>query len=121
MWSGRLAVSRLVVRKASNCAKWRAVLERTHRLIACPKCALIVSWSNASHDDNDPLVRYIRNARDLAAYVSMDHVFQAGYNAGIWLFQYGAPLNPGNPYLSLTNQAPFATFGLLHFLTLLGE
>lgn len=70
---------------------------------------------------NDPLVRYIRNGRDLAAYVSMDHVFQAGYNAGIWLFTHAAPPNPGNPYLSLTKQSPFATFGLLHFLSLLGE
>jgi hypothetical protein len=37
------------------------------------------------------------------------------------LFELGAPLNPGNPYLGYAKQAPFATFGLPHFLGLLGE
>jgi hypothetical protein len=70
---------------------------------------------------NDPQVRYIRTARDLAAYVHTDQVFQAFCNAGIWLFTHGAEANPGNPYLALAKQSPFATFGAPHFLTLLAE
>ena len=72
-------------------------------------------------NQNDPQLRYIRNGRDLSAYVHTDQVFEAFYNAGIWLFTHGAPLNPGNPYLSLTKQSSFATFGGPHFLTLLAE
>jgi hypothetical protein len=43
------------------------------------------------------------------------------YNAGIWLFEQNAPLNPGNPYTTYSKQAGFATFGVPHFLCLLGE
>jgi len=69
--------------------------------------------------DSQP--RYIRNGRDLSAYVHTDQVFQAFYNAGIWLSTHGAPPNPGNPYLTLTKQSSFATFGGPHFLSLLAE
>jgi hypothetical protein len=72
-------------------------------------------------NQNDPQLRYIRNGRDLSAYVHTDQVFEAFYNAGIWLFTHGAPPNPGNPYLNLTKQSSFATFGGPHFLTLLAE
>jgi len=69
----------------------------------------------------DAAPRYIRNGRDLSAYVHTDQVFQAFYNAGIWLSAHGAPPNPSNPYLKLTKQSSFATFGGPHFLTLLAE
>jgi hypothetical protein len=74
-----------------------------------------------SKNQNDLHLRYIRNGRDLSAYVHTDQVFEAFYNAGIWLFTHGAPANPGNPYLGLTKQSSFATFGGPHFLTLLAE
>jgi hypothetical protein len=72
----------------------------------------------------DAVPRYTRTGRDLAGYVHSDP--QAGllisfYNAGIWLFGQNAPLNPGNPYLTYKTQAGFATFGIPHFLGLLGE
>ncbi len=69
----------------------------------------------------DAQARFIRNGRDLGAYVHTDQVFQAFYNAGIWLFGHGAPLNPGNPYLKLTTQSGFTTFGAPQFLILLAE
>jgi membrane-associated phospholipid phosphatase len=69
----------------------------------------------------DPQQRFIRNGRDLGAYVHTDQVFQAFYNAGIWLFGHGAPLNSGNPYLKLTKQSGFTTFGAPQFLILLAE
>jgi hypothetical protein len=72
-------------------------------------------------NQNDPHLRYIRNGRDLSAYVHSDQVFEAFYNAGIWLFTHGAPPNPGNPYLGFAKQSSFATFGGPHFLTLLAE
>ncbi len=74
-----------------------------------------------TNNQNDPQLRYMRNGRDLSAYVHTDQVFEAFYNAGIWLFTHGAPLNPRNPYLGLTKQSSFATFGGPHFLTLLAE
>ena len=66
-------------------------------------------------------LRYIRNGRDLSAYVHNDQVFQAFYNAGVWLSTHGAPSNPGNPYRTLTKQSSFATFGPPCFLPLLAE
>jgi hypothetical protein len=69
----------------------------------------------------DPQARYIRNGRDLSAYVHTDQAYEAFYNAGIWLSANGAPANPGNPYLALNKQSAFATFGGPHFLCLLAE
>jgi len=69
--------------------------------------------------DGEP--RYFRNGRDLAAYVHSDQVCQAFYNAGLRLYALGAPANPGNPYLRLSRQTGFATFGPPHFLTLQAE
>jgi hypothetical protein len=69
----------------------------------------------------DPQARYVRNGRDLAAYVHTDQAYEAFYNAAIWLAANGAPSNPGNPYLKLTKQSGFMTFGAPHFLCLLAQ
>ncbi len=68
--------------------------------------------------------RYTCTGRDLCVYVHSDPnagLLISFYNAGIWLFEQNAPLNPGNPYTKYTKQAGFATFGVPHFLCLLGE
>ncbi|HUX67871.1 MAG TPA: vanadium-dependent haloperoxidase [Terriglobales bacterium] len=69
----------------------------------------------------DPEPRYFRNGRDIAAYVHSDQACEAFYNAGLRLYALNAPANPGNPYLQLRTQLPFATFGIPHFLTLQAE
>jgi hypothetical protein len=69
-------------------------------------------------------VRYTCTGRDLAMYVHTDPnagLLISFYNAGIWLFAQNAPLNPGNPYTEYRTQSGFATFGVPHFLGLLGE
>jgi len=69
-------------------------------------------------------VRFISTGRDLTVYVHTDPsagLLISFYNAGIWLFEQGAPLNPGNPYTKYNTQTGFATFGIPHFLGLLGE
>ena len=68
--------------------------------------------------------RYTCTGRDLCVYVHADPnagLMISFYNAGIWLFEQNAPLNPGNPYAKYAKQAGFATFGVPHFLCLLGE
>jgi hypothetical protein len=65
--------------------------------------------------------RYLRNGRDLAAYVHIDVLFEAYFNACIYLIDVGAPLNPGNPYLASTNQTGFGTFGAPHLKTIVAE
>jgi hypothetical protein len=75
-------------------------------------------------DRIDPQTRFIRNGRDYGVYVHTDPnagLLISFYNAGIILFELGASPNPGNPYLGYTKQTPFATFGVPHFLGLLGE
>lgn len=64
---------------------------------------------------------YIKNGRDLGAWVHSDFTFQAYLFAAQWLVTHGAPLNPGNPYLSIANQVGVQTFGSQHILDLLGE
>lgn len=72
----------------------------------------------------DPVRRYIRNGRDYAMYVHTDPLgglFMTFYNAGMVLFQNGAPFNPGNPYRDYKTQDPFGTFGVPFFLGIMGE
>ncbi len=65
--------------------------------------------------------RYIRNMRDLAHYVHVDALYEAYLNACLILLDLGAPLDPGNPYATSTNQAGFATWGGPHILSLVTE
>ena len=72
----------------------------------------------------DPIPRYIRNGRDFAMFVHTDPLgglFMSFYNAGIVLFEKGAPLNPGNPYRGYKKQSGFGTFGVPYFLGMMGE
>jgi membrane-associated phospholipid phosphatase len=87
-----------------------------------------VSWLGVQNG-LDPLVadtfdttpRYIRNGRDLAAYVHFDALYEAYLNACLILLGIGAPLDPNNPYLSLTKTDAFGTFGGPHILSLVTE
>jgi hypothetical protein len=84
---------------------------------------LKVQNSQAPYGSNqiDSQRRYLRNGRDLAAYVHVDVIFEAYFNACIFLIDAGAPFNPGNPYKSSPNQAGFGTFGTPHLKTLVAE
>jgi hypothetical protein len=64
---------------------------------------------------------YIKNGRDLGAWVHSDISFQAYLFAAQWLLTHGATLNPGNPYLASKNQVGVQTFGSQYILDLLGE
>jgi hypothetical protein len=64
---------------------------------------------------------YLKNGRDLGAYVHVDFLGQATLTAALWLLANRAPLNPGNPYLRIANQGPNATFGHQHILSLTYE
>ena len=69
----------------------------------------------------DPTPRYIRNGRDLAAYVGIDALYEAYLNAALILMGLGAPLDAGNPYESFTKTDAFGTFGGPHILSLVTE
>jgi hypothetical protein len=64
---------------------------------------------------------YIKNGRDLGAFMHSDISFQAYLFAAQWLLTHGAPLNAGNPYLTIKNQAGGFTFGSQYIIDLLGE
>jgi hypothetical protein len=64
---------------------------------------------------------YIKNGRDLGAWDHVDFAFQAYLFATQWLLGNKVPFNPGNPYLTSTNQSGLQTFGPQHILDLLGE
>ncbi len=69
----------------------------------------------------DPQRRYLRDGRDIAAYVHVDVLFEAYLNACLYLIDLPAPLNPGNPYLHTPNQTGFGTFGTPHVKSLVAE
>jgi membrane-associated phospholipid phosphatase len=86
------------------------------------------SWLNAQNGQGpfgtnalDSQRRYLRCGRDLAAWVHIDVLFEAYFNACIFLIDAGAPFNPGNPYHSSPNQTGFGTFGAPHIKTLVAE
>jgi membrane-associated phospholipid phosphatase len=70
----------------------------------------------------DATFRYMRNGRDLAAWVDTDPPLQAAYHALSILLQMGAPLDPASPYVSqITNQDAFTTFGPVEWFDLIGR
>jgi hypothetical protein len=87
----------------------------------------------ATFKQPDPTRYYIRNGRDLGEWVHIDGIFQAYMTACAILGTpqnifdpetdggIGAPLNPGNPYLSMRNQAGFGCWGGPHIKTLVAE
>jgi hypothetical protein len=70
---------------------------------------------------SDPQHCYIRNGRDLSAYVHFDSPYQAYLTAAHWMMQNDVPLNVGNPYEKSATQEGFQTFGGPHVLSLLAE
>jgi hypothetical protein len=59
----------------------------------------------------DPLFRFIRNGRDLAAYTRVDVLYQAYFVALLAMINLGVPASPGNPYIGSKTQKAFGTFG----------
>jgi len=71
-------------------------------------------------NDSTPPITYLKTGRDLGAWVHVDFAYQAYLFATQWLTGNKAPLNPGNPYNTIANQAGVQTFGPQHIVDLLG-
>lgn len=69
----------------------------------------------------DPNPQHMRNGRGLGAYVHVDVLFEAYFNACLVLVDQGAPLDAANPYANSRNQTGFGTFGPPHLKTLVAE
>jgi PAP2 superfamily. len=65
--------------------------------------------------------RRISTMRDLARFVNKDALHQAYFNAALLCLAWGVPLDQGNPYLTLSRQAPFGSFGGPDLLTRVSE
>jgi hypothetical protein len=72
-------------------------------------------------ENPDPILRYLRSARDLAEYVHNDVLYQEYLNAALMLIKMHAPLNSGNPYGGLKSETGFITFGLPMIEALVAE
>jgi len=59
----------------------------------------------------DPVYRFLRMGRDMAAYTHVDALHQAYFVAMLVLAGIGAPVNPGNPYNGSRTEHGFGTFG----------
>jgi hypothetical protein len=69
----------------------------------------------------DPNPQHMRNGRGISAYVHLDVLFEAYFNACLVLIDQGAPLDPNNPYVNSRTQTGFGTFGAPHLKTLVAE
>ena len=69
----------------------------------------------------DPNPQHMRNGRGLGAYVHLDVLFEAYFNACLVLVDQAAPLDANNPYIGSRNQTGFGTFGSPHLKTLVAE
>ncbi len=65
--------------------------------------------------------QYMRNGRGLGAYVHIDVLFEAYFNACLVLVDRGAPLDANHPYAGSRTQAGFGTFGSPHLKTIVAE
>jgi hypothetical protein len=72
-------------------------------------------------DQADPELQHMRNGRGLSAYVHVDILFEAYFNACIALIDLNAPLDPNNPYVGSKTQSGFGTFGTPHLKTIVAE
>jgi len=65
--------------------------------------------------------QHMRNGRGLGAYVHVDVLFEAYFNACLILIDQDAPLDPNNPYSNSRTQTGFGTFGAPHLKALVAE
>lgn len=64
---------------------------------------------------------YIRDLRDLTAFVHKDVTYEEALHAAIILNGMNAALDPNNPYLSYTKTSAFGTFGFPDVLDMLSR
>jgi hypothetical protein len=69
----------------------------------------------------DPNPQHIRNGRGIGAYVHVDVLFEAHFNACLVLVDQNAPLDANNPYNGSRTQTGFGTFGAPHLKALVAE
>jgi hypothetical protein len=72
-------------------------------------------------NQNDSNLQYMRNGRGMGAYVHVDVLFEAYFNACLLFIDRGAPLSPANPYVGSRTQSGFGTWGSPHLKTLVAE
>jgi hypothetical protein len=72
-------------------------------------------------DQIDPNQQHCRNGRGLSAYVHVDVLFEAYFNACLILVDKVAPLDPNNPYVGSKTQSGFGTWGSPHLKTIVAE
>lgn len=79
-------------------------------------------------DEFEKNLVFLRNLRDLATYVHFDQLYEAYFNACLYLLSETDaegkavfPFSQGNPYHNSPNQDGFATFGGPHILSLVTE
>jgi len=93
---------------------------------------LTVQNGAATPPKHSSAYRYIRSARDLAAYVQLDFTYQAFLTACLILFGQegttdvrrpykGAPFDAGNPYRQARTQTGFVSFGVASILDLVAR
>lgn len=111
-----------------------------HVRTATPGLDYLVTWDNwlavqngtATVSRHAGAYKYIRTARDLAAYVQLDFSYQPFLTACLVLFGMegttdvrrpykGAPFDRAIPYRTWTTQSGFATFGVAHVLDLVAR
>ncbi|MEH7885189.1 vanadium-dependent haloperoxidase [Bacillus sp. JJ1609] len=99
--------------------RYRTTVSGSDHLTSYDKWLDIQNGSTPAEPLFDVTPRYIRNGRDLGAYVHQDFSFQGMLSACLILLSYSKEaLSESNPYLKSETQGGFITFGGPHILDL---
>lgn len=81
--------------------------------------SIIRGFPGGGPDPRDPVLRFVRNVRDLGRTAGQDRINSQYFKASIILG--GAAVDAANPYNSSSRQDGFATFGTAHLVELIGK
>lgn len=102
--------------------QYRTTLPGSYHMTSYDAWLNIQNGGSSAAPKYDPTSRYIRNGRDLSAYVHQDFSYQGPLSACLILLGFGKDaLAPSNPYLNSVTEGGFVTFGAAHILDLVAK
>lgn len=102
--------------------QYRTLAATSDQMTSYDKWLNVQNGGSFANPTFDPIPRYIRNGRDLSAYVQQDFSYQAPLTACLILQNFGrGAMKNSNPYLHSKTEGGFITFGSAHILDLVSK
>ncbi|MCM3665078.1 vanadium-dependent haloperoxidase [Mesobacillus subterraneus] len=102
--------------------QYRTTLPDSYHLTSYDAWLNIQNGGSSEAPKYDLKSRYIRNGRDLSAYVHQDFSYQGPLSACLILLSFGKEaIAQTNPYMNSATEGGFVTFGAAHILDLVAK